>query len=92
MFIDSLELGLELVEAALAYYAYSDVSVIRCQPNKARCPSLTPAISLGLLIQYLEVGRPTHQLLAGDVLVELLHRHAQLLGHAIAQAEPVIPL
>ena len=92
MFIDSLELGLELVEAALAYYADFYVSVVGCQLESVRCPSLTPAISLGLLIQYLEVGRPAHQLLAGDVLMKLLHRHAQLLGHAIAQAEPVIPL
>lgn len=92
MFINSLELCLELVEAALAYYADSYVSVVGCQLESVRCPSLTPAIGLGLLIQYLEVGRPAHQLLAGNVLVELLHGHAQLLSYPKREAHPVITL
>ena len=40
LLINSLELCLELVEAALAYYADSYVSVVGCQLESVRCPSL----------------------------------------------------
>lgn len=60
------------------------VGIVSSMESSASTPSF-PHLLFLLLVQDAEVCRPAKKLIESDVLVELLHGHAQLFGNAEAE-------